>query len=127
MHHARHLCGDRHTTWSTSLDNSRESQDSILLQWHCWARGTGEGTVSATLRVCFFFKLLILSCQAFFATRVAKCFDKPYLALLCWTLTAFRFFSCLVMTAVSVKAHEQEWAWVLTAGLVIEASVDLLI
>lgn len=84
--------------------------------------------IPESLRIAFFFSGTVGPVvQAFFATRVAKCFDKPYLALLCWTLTAFRFFSCLVMTAVSVKAHEQEWAWVLTAGLVIEASVDLLI
>jgi hypothetical protein len=58
MHRARYLCGDRHTTWSTSLDNSRESQDSILLQWHCWARGAGEETLSATLGGFFFIQVI---------------------------------------------------------------------
>jgi len=31
------------------------------------------------------------------------------------------------MTAVSVKAHEQELDWALTSSLIIEAAVDLLI
>ncbi|KIM78604.1 hypothetical protein PILCRDRAFT_824236 [Piloderma croceum F 1598] len=91
-------------------------------------RGRTVLTIPASLRIAFFFSGTVGPIvQAFFATRVAKCFDKPYLAILCWILMCYRFLSNLVMTAVSVKAHEQELDWALTSSLVIEAAVDLLI
>jgi len=69
--------------------------------------------------------------QAFFATRIAKCFDKPYLAILCWTLIFFRLLSSLFLAVVSfttkkVTLFEARWKWVVTAGLIDEACVDLL-
>lgn len=70
--------------------------------------------------------------QAFFTTRVAKCFNKPYLAILCWTLTFLRFLSSMWLASVSINSgplsqFQARWQWLLTAGLILEACIDLLI
>jgi len=70
--------------------------------------------------------------QAFFTTRIAKCFHKPYLAILCWTMTFLRFSStlCLAVFLSSTKPSirvQLLCQWILTTSLVLEACVDLLI
>ena len=62
----------------------------------------------------------LLSWQTFLTIRVASI--NPI-----WLLYLDRFISCLIMTALSVKAHAQQWNWVLTARLIAEVNVDLLI
>ena len=72
--------------------------------------------------------------QAFFATRVSKCFAKPYLGILCWILTICRILSGFVSTGISFRMWQtlaqfktRRWHPALTMGLILEASVDILV
>lgn len=68
--------------------------------------------------------------QAFFANRLSICFEKPYLAILCWALTVCRFLSAVVLNMVQGGRHivaPHTWAIVMIVGYFIEAAVDLIV
>jgi len=96
-------------------------------------RGQDISAIPITLRTAYVFSGTIgPAVQAFFAKRVAKCFDRPYLAIVCWTMIFIRLISSMWLTALSLNRltmalFEAKWKWVLTAGLILEAFVDLLI
>jgi hypothetical protein len=68
--------------------------------------------------------------QAFYANRLARCFEKPYLAILCWILTICRFVSGVVINIVAGRWHVRvphTWSVVVIMGFFLEATVDLII
>lgn len=66
--------------------------------------------------------------QAFYANRLKKCLDKPYLGILCWFLTIFRFAAFVVESVLDgVLKTKLLNQWGSITGYFIEATVDFII
>ncbi|KIM78607.1 hypothetical protein PILCRDRAFT_824240 [Piloderma croceum F 1598] len=118
--------------WLLELAHTVCIMDSLFVMTIKQRGQTIEGTPKSFSAGFFFSGCVGPVVQAFFANRAAKCFDKPHLAILCWTLAVFRFLCSIVMTATSftrptIAQFDARWQWVVTTALVNEVCVDLLI